>query len=49
MKYETRDTESSYYADGEDAFDMCVYFNKPSGQPNELKDTAEETKAIESS
>lgn len=26
LKYEIRGTEAAYYADGEDAFDMCVFF-----------------------
>ena len=44
--YVIRDTDKGYYADGEDAFDMCVFFNKQ--EADEDKDTAEESKAVES-
>ena len=29
LKYEIRDTEASYYADGEDAYDMAITFKEP--------------------
>ena len=46
LKYEIRSLDAGYYADGEDAHDMCIFFNKVKGG-EESKDTAEESKVVE--
>jgi ribosomal protein S18 acetylase RimI-like enzyme len=45
LKYDIRSLDKGYYADGEDAHDMCVFFNKPE-DGEESKDTAEESKVV---
>jgi len=47
LKYDIRETDKGYYADGEDAFDMCVFFNKLNKPVDEVKETGEETKVLE--
>lgn len=46
LKYKIRDVDKGYYADGEDAYDMCAFFDQPS-TVDEKKDANEETKALE--
>ena len=45
LKYDIRSLDAGYYADGEDAHDMCCFFKKHR-DGEEAKDTEEESKVV---
>ena len=51
LGYETMKVEEKYYADGEDAFDMCFFFNEKTRQKKKAEnghaDAEEETKSTQ--